>query len=231
MTIRSRDSACVSSAATEPSLDIVGEFVDGREAIETLTDGDVELVFLDVEMPRLDGFGVVAEVGVDRMPPVIFTSAYSEFAVRAFEAYALDYLLKPFDDARFATAVARARERVDSRRAAMTTPRDVRICRSIHVSWDCSSISVARWDELSRCDRDSNGRAVCRRASRRHRLDRSGRQLRESLCATTVASADQDIGHAGTGSARSEPFRACTSFGDRESDEDCRPSNRTCMVR
>jgi two-component system, LytTR family, response regulator len=106
-------------ATAEPGLDIVGEYSDGREAVDALARGDVELVFLDVEMPRLDGFGVVSEVGVDRMPPVIFTSAYSEFAVRAFEAYALDYLLKPFDDARFAAAVARARERVDSLRAAV----------------------------------------------------------------------------------------------------------------
>src|SRR5688500_19858162 len=60
-------------------------------------------------MPRLDGFGVLAEVGAERMPPVIFISAYSEYAIRAFEAYALDYLLKPFDDARFAAALDRAR--------------------------------------------------------------------------------------------------------------------------
>jgi two-component system, LytTR family, response regulator len=107
-------------ADAEPDIAVAGEYQDGREAVEALAAGDIELVFLDVEMPRLDGFGVVSEVGADRMPPIIFTSAYSEFAVRAFEAYALDYLLKPFDDARFAAAVMRARERVEIRRSAST---------------------------------------------------------------------------------------------------------------
>jgi two-component system LytT family response regulator len=100
-----------SLAEREPGLQIVAECADGREAVEVLMSTDIDLVFLDVEMPRLDGFGVVAEIGPDRMPAVIFTSAYSEFAVRAFEAYAIDYLLKPFDDARFSAAVTRARSR------------------------------------------------------------------------------------------------------------------------
>jgi two-component system LytT family response regulator len=69
-------------------------------------------VFLDVEMPDLDGFGVITEVGAARMPPIIFTSAYSQYAVRAFEAYALDYLLKPFDGPRLATAIDRARQTI-----------------------------------------------------------------------------------------------------------------------
>jgi two-component system LytT family response regulator len=94
------------------------ECSDGREAVRALTTSPVDLVLLDVEMPHLDGFGVLAEVGAERMPPVIFISAYSEYAVRAFEAYALDYLLKPFDDARFATALNRGREQVHARRRA-----------------------------------------------------------------------------------------------------------------
>jgi two-component system LytT family response regulator len=94
------------------------ECSDGREAVRALTSSRVDLVLLDVEMPQLDGFGVLAEVGAERMPPVIFVSAYSEYAVRAFEAYALDYLLKPFDDARFATALDRGRAQVHARRHA-----------------------------------------------------------------------------------------------------------------
>jgi two-component system, LytTR family, response regulator len=92
------------------------ECSDGREAVRALTSSQVDLVLLDVEMPRLDGFGVLAEVGAERMPPVIFISAYSEYAIRAFDAYALDYLLKPFDDARFATALDRGRAQVHARR-------------------------------------------------------------------------------------------------------------------
>src|SRR3954470_17686458 len=85
-------------ASRESTLEIVAECVDGLDAVGALRGSEVDLVFLDVDMPRLDGFGVVAEIGADRMPPIIFTSAYSQYAVRAFEAYALDYLLKPFDD-------------------------------------------------------------------------------------------------------------------------------------
>ena len=107
-------------AKLEPTLEIVAECTDGVEAVEALSSSEVDLVFLDVDMPRLDGFGVIAKIGADRMPPVIFTSAYSQFAVRAFEAYALDYLLKPFDDARFAAAVARARAAVEARRHSTT---------------------------------------------------------------------------------------------------------------
>ena len=97
---------------------MVAECSDGREAVRALTSSPVDLVLLDVEMPRLDGFGVLTEVGPERMPPVIFVSAYSAYAVRAFEAYALDYLLKPFDDARFATALDRGRTQVNARRHA-----------------------------------------------------------------------------------------------------------------
>lgn len=104
-------------AGNMPDLSVVDECADGREAVEALAENDVDLVFLDVEMPRLDGFGVISEVGAERMPPVIFTSAYSEFGVRAFEAYALDYLLKPIDDARFHAAMLRARQQIEARRS------------------------------------------------------------------------------------------------------------------
>jgi two-component system LytT family response regulator len=110
-----------------PDIVVVRECVDGADAVETLTSTAADLVFLDVQMPHLDGFGVVAAVGAERMPPVIFTSAYSEFAVRAFEAYALDYLLKPFDEARFAAAIDRAREEIGARQEASSEQNDVRI--------------------------------------------------------------------------------------------------------
>lgn len=105
-------------ASREHALDIVAECADGDQAVDVLNETGVDLVFLDVDMPRLDGFGVIDQIGVDRMPPIIFTSAFSHFAVRAFEAYALDYLLKPFDDWRFAAAVERARAAVNTRRRA-----------------------------------------------------------------------------------------------------------------
>ena len=72
-----------------------------------------DLVFLDVQMPDVDGFGVVQALGVDQMPAVIFVTAYDEYALKAFEVNALDYLLKPFDAERFKSAFQRAREHID----------------------------------------------------------------------------------------------------------------------
>jgi two-component system LytT family response regulator len=101
----------------QPDVRVVAECADGEAAVASIEDERPDLVFLDVQMPVLDGFGVVERIGASRMPPVVFTSAYAEFAVRAFEAYALDYVLKPFEDARFLAALARGREQVAARRA------------------------------------------------------------------------------------------------------------------
>jgi two-component system LytT family response regulator len=109
-----------------PDVAIVHESAGGLDAVETIRGGELDLVFLDIEMADLDGFGVVAAAGADRMPPVIFTTAYSQYAVRAFEAYALDYLLKPFDSARLACALEKARQQIASRNDA-GTPDDGRI--------------------------------------------------------------------------------------------------------
>ena len=111
--------------ARQPDVRVVGASADGRTAVDAIRAEAPDLVFLDVQMPELDGFGVVAEIGVGAMPPVVFTSAYAEFAVRAFEAYALDYVLKPFDDARFLAALERGRAQVVARagaRAAAAAP-------------------------------------------------------------------------------------------------------------
>jgi two-component system, LytTR family, response regulator len=92
-------------------VSILRECDGGKSAVAALRSERLDLVFLDVEMPDLDGFGVITEVGAAQMPAIIFTSAYSEYAVRAFEAYALDYLLKPFDAARLAAAIGRVSAR------------------------------------------------------------------------------------------------------------------------
>ena len=94
----------------EPDVQIVAECADGKSAVESIRATDPDLVFLDVSMPELNGFDVIREVGPDNMPPVIFVTAYDHFAVQAFDAHALDYVLKPFDEERFRTAVERARE-------------------------------------------------------------------------------------------------------------------------
>jgi two-component system LytT family response regulator len=98
--------------AREPDVRVVGECRDGRAALAALDSLAPDLVFLDVQMPELDAFGVIRERGVERMPIVVFVTAYDAFAVKAFEAQALDYLVKPLVAARFAAAMARVRERV-----------------------------------------------------------------------------------------------------------------------
>ncbi|MGD8495731.1 MAG: LytTR family DNA-binding domain-containing protein [Gemmatimonadales bacterium] len=98
--------------AADPKVELVGECADGRGAVEAIVELAPDLVFLDVQMPLLDGFGVVNEIGVDAMPAVIFVTAYDEYAIQAFEVHALDYLLKPFDRSRFERALERAKEQL-----------------------------------------------------------------------------------------------------------------------
>jgi two-component system, LytTR family, response regulator len=95
-----------------PDLEIIGECRNGREAVAAILRDAPDLVFLDIQMPRMDGFAVIEAVGAQRMPHVIFVTAYDEHALRAFEVHALDYLLKPMDGSRFAEALARARDRI-----------------------------------------------------------------------------------------------------------------------
>lgn len=95
--------------AEEPDVEVIAEAADGEEAVAALRRHAPDLVFLDVRMPRLDGFGVIEAVGVERMPAVVFVTAFDEHAVRAFEVEALDYLLKPFAPARLRKVLDRVR--------------------------------------------------------------------------------------------------------------------------
>lgn len=104
-------------------VEVAAECRDGADAIEALESSAVDGVFLDIQMPELDGFEVVRTVGPHMMPPVVFTTAYEQFAVRAFEVRAVDYLLKPFDQARLADALARLR----AQRAAGAPERAARL--------------------------------------------------------------------------------------------------------
>lgn len=96
----------------DPELELIGECANGRDAVLAIKSGAPDLVFLDVQMPLLDGFGVIESIGYAEMPAVIFVTAYDEFALRAFEAHALDYLLKPINDRRFHAALVRAKKQI-----------------------------------------------------------------------------------------------------------------------
>lgn len=98
----------------EPDIELVAECGDGKAAVAALCRESPDLVFLDIQMPEISGFEVVKQVGVERMPITIFVTAHDQYALRAFEAHALDYLLKPFGKARFAEALNRARQQVDA---------------------------------------------------------------------------------------------------------------------
>jgi len=96
----------------EAGVEVVAEAGNGAEALDAIAATAPDLVFLDVQMPEMDGFEVLNALGPERTPAVIFVTAFDEHAVRAFDAEAADYLLKPFDDERFARALARARARI-----------------------------------------------------------------------------------------------------------------------
>ena len=101
--------------AARPDVEIVGECGDGAGSGRRDPGAAPDLVFLDVQMPEMDGFEVIQAVGVEQMPAMIFVTAYDEYAMRAFEVHALDYLLKPFDGDRFRQALEHARSHIERR--------------------------------------------------------------------------------------------------------------------
>jgi two-component system LytT family response regulator len=106
-----------------PEIELTAECATGREAVAALQQSSTDLVFLDIQMPDLSGFGVLEELGAGDMPPVIFVTAFDDYALDAFEVAAVDYLLKPFDDERFEAALARGLERARERRQRPDGPR------------------------------------------------------------------------------------------------------------
>jgi two-component system LytT family response regulator len=103
--------------AHHTDVEIIGDLGNGRDAIVAIRDQAPDLVFLDVLMPEMDGFAVLESLDSQSMPLVIFVTAYDQYALRAFEVYALDYLLKPFDRQRFDKALQRAKARLSNERS------------------------------------------------------------------------------------------------------------------
>src|SRR5436190_16840893 len=97
-------------------FEIIGECTNGKETVAMIKKEKPDIVFLDVQMPEMDGLAVLESIGIEWLPEIIFTTAYEQYAIRAFELHALDYLLKPFDQARFKEAIKHAKERFRSER-------------------------------------------------------------------------------------------------------------------
>ncbi|KAA6465201.1 response regulator transcription factor [Acidobacteria bacterium AB60] len=95
-------------------VEIVGECADGRSAVQRILERSPDVVFLDIQMPGMDGFEVLRALPAERLPAIIFLTAYQQHVLRAFDVHALHYLLKPVDDMRFAAAVCRARDLIHS---------------------------------------------------------------------------------------------------------------------
>jgi two-component system LytT family response regulator len=99
----------------DSSVKIVGECANGYEAVQAIRSKTPDLIFLDVQMPQIDGFAVLNELRPEERPAVVFVTAYDQYALRAFEAHALDYLLKPFDEERFCRTLDHAKSRIAER--------------------------------------------------------------------------------------------------------------------
>ncbi|HEU4874173.1 MAG TPA: LytTR family DNA-binding domain-containing protein [Pyrinomonadaceae bacterium] len=98
----------------DPQIEIIDECRNGREAVKAINTLSPDLIFLDIQMPEMDGFDVLAHVGPEHIQGIIFVTAFDQYALKAFDVHALDYLLKPFDDERFAHALRRAKAQIEA---------------------------------------------------------------------------------------------------------------------
>jgi two-component system LytT family response regulator len=120
--------------AFDSDIAIVGEAVNGCDAVALINSLRPELVFLDVQMPKMGGFEVVRNVGAENMPTVVFVTAYDEFALKAFETGALDYLLKPFDEERLMKTLSRVKRQLETGTYDDVNERLLRLLRNVSVS-------------------------------------------------------------------------------------------------
>jgi two-component system LytT family response regulator len=116
----------------DAEIAVIGECANGQQAISAITKQMPDLVFLDIQMPEVSGFEVLEAIGAQRLPCVIFVTAYDKYALRAFEVHALDYLLKPFTGERFQKALERAKAQIKNHSDEQLNQRLVRLLEDIH---------------------------------------------------------------------------------------------------
>ncbi len=127
---------------TAGDFEVIGQCTNGREAIDAVRALAPDLVFLDIQMPGLSGFDVLAQLPTDALPMVVFVTAYDQYAIRAFEARAIDYLLKPVDESRFAAAVEHIRELRQQRTAASQRDRLVELLADVSGSGEIDAADL-----------------------------------------------------------------------------------------
>jgi two-component system, LytTR family, response regulator len=120
--------------AQEPDVEILAECRNGTDAVRAIAQLTPDLVFLDVQMPELTGFEVLGKLDPARMPVIVFVTAYDQYALKAFEVSALDYLLKPFDRERFAKALSRARAELDRRKAGQVNQQVLKLLTELQTT-------------------------------------------------------------------------------------------------
>jgi two-component system LytT family response regulator len=124
-------------------IEIIGQCSNGREALSAIREHKPDLVFLDIQMPGLSGFDVLAELQPHELPMIVFVTAYDRFAVQAFEARAIDYVLKPVDDARLAATLAHVRELIEQRTAVAERNQLVNLLAELRGSGEIDGASPA----------------------------------------------------------------------------------------
>lgn len=155
----------------EPDVRVLGEARNGDEAVEQIRELRPDLVLLDVQMPGMDGLSVVAALEPEERPAIVFVTAYSEYAIRAFDLHAVDYLLKPFDAERFARALRRARARMSEGKAErlealLTTLRPARTYPERLLLKQDGTVVVVLTDDIDWIEADDNYVKVHARSGR-----------------------------------------------------------------
>jgi two-component system, LytTR family, response regulator len=141
----------------DPQIEILDECRDGREAVKAINALSPDLIFLDIQMPEIDGFDVLARVGPERIQAIIFVTAFDQYALKAFDVHALDYLLKPFDDERFTHALRRAKAQIEAREIDRLTKRLLALLEERETE---RKTSIPQKDYLTRLMLKVSGRVV-----------------------------------------------------------------------
>jgi two-component system LytT family response regulator len=118
----------------DPEIELLGECGSGAEALKVIQKQPPDLLFLDIQMPEMSGFDVLEQIDTERIPAIVFVTAFDQYAIRAFEVHALDYLLKPFNDARFEKALRQAKSQIEQREINQLSKRLVHLLEDRNAS-------------------------------------------------------------------------------------------------